>query len=299
LSSATKSKNAHRDTIFVEDARVLAHHAHPDEQFVLRVQAPECARRANAGSFAHVSCDPQLPMRRPLSIMRVDAQAGWVEFLYKIVGDGLRLLSNHREGDIISVMGPIGVPFELDTTRTRPLLLGGGVGIPPMVFLADTIRQHAAFKPFLLMGSEVPFPFELTESKLEFPGIGESTRQTIELIEQWNISARLASLQGYPGCFEGYVTAAAAAWLDTLSATERNTVHIYACGPTPMLEACAKLARDYDLPAQVSLEEHMACAVGGCAGCTVLVHEADGPAMKRVCVDGPVFDAYQVFAEHT
>ena len=70
---------------------------------------------------------------------------------------------------------------------------------------------------------------------------------------------------------------------------------MFACGPTPMLEACARLARDYDLPAQVSLEEHMACAVGGCAGCTVLVETDSGPAMKRVCVDGPVFNACEVF----
>jgi dihydroorotate dehydrogenase electron transfer subunit len=62
-----------------------------------------------------------------------------------------------------------------------------------------------------------------------------------------------------------------------------------------MLEAVAKLARDFDLPCQVSLEEFMACAVGGCAGCVVQVRTPDGPAMKRVCVDGPVFDAYQVF----
>ncbi|MBV8909496.1 MAG: dihydroorotate dehydrogenase electron transfer subunit, partial [Gammaproteobacteria bacterium] len=68
-----------------------------------------------------------------------------------------------------------------------------------------------------------------------------------------------------------------------------------ACGPTAMLRSCAALARRYRLPCQVSLEEFMACAVGGCAGCTVAVQEADGPAMKRVCVDGPVFDAYTVF----
>jgi dihydroorotate dehydrogenase electron transfer subunit len=72
-------------------------------------------------------------------------------------------------------------------------------------------------------------------------------------------------------------------------------VEIFACGPTPMLRACAALARGFEVPAQVSLEEFMACAVGGCAGCTVEVRSDSGPAMKRVCVDGPVFDAYTVF----
>jgi dihydroorotate dehydrogenase electron transfer subunit len=71
-------------------------------------------------------------------------------------------------------------------------------------------------------------------------------------------------------------------------------VEIFACGPEPMLLAAAQLARDYSLPCQVSLEEFMACAVGGCAGCTVRVNTPSGPAMKRVCVDGPVFDAAMV-----
>jgi dihydroorotate dehydrogenase electron transfer subunit len=70
---------------------------------------------------------------------------------------------------------------------------------------------------------------------------------------------------------------------------------MFACGPTPMLEAAAALAAEFDLPCQVSLEEYMACAVGGCAGCAVAVRTPDGVAMKRVCVDGPVFEARDVF----
>lgn len=284
-----------RNTIFLEDAQVLSQQVFSDEQFILRVKAPKCAAHARAGSFAHVTCDPLLPMRRPLSIMRVDGDEGWVDFLYKIVGDGLRLLSKRRAGDTISVLGPIGKPFALRESHRRPLLLGGGVGIPPMVFLADELRRQNAWSPVLFMGSEVPFPFELATSSLDVPGIDASTDQTLALLERWKIPARLATLQGYTGCFDGYVTGAAARWLDTLSASERREVEVFACGPTPMLEACARLAREYELPAQVSLEEHMACAVGGCAGCTVRVEGKHGPSMQRVCVDGPVFDAYEVF----
>jgi dihydroorotate dehydrogenase electron transfer subunit len=108
------------------------------------------------------------------------------------------------------------------------------------------------------------------------------------------VASRLASLQGYPGCFEGYITALASHWLDALDVTQRREVSVYACGPHPMLAAAAGLAADYNLPCQVSLEEYMACAVGGCAGCAVRLETADGPAMKRVCVDGPVFDAAEV-----
>ena len=78
---------------------------------------------------------------------------------------------------------------------------------------------------------------------------------------------------------------------------ERGETQVFACGPTPMLKAVAKLARDFDLPCQVALEEYMACGIGGCAGCTVLLQTPDGPAMKRVCVDGPVFDARQVYPQ--
>ncbi|MGB5472443.1 MAG: dihydroorotate dehydrogenase electron transfer subunit, partial [Gammaproteobacteria bacterium] len=101
----------HRDTLFVEDARILAHDSYPGEQYVLRVAAPECAGRAQPGSFAHIQCDPALPMRRPLSIMRVDPAAGWVDFLYKTVGTGTQALSRRAPGDTISMIGPIGMPF--------------------------------------------------------------------------------------------------------------------------------------------------------------------------------------------
>jgi dihydroorotate dehydrogenase electron transfer subunit len=86
-------------------------------------------------------------------------------------------------------------------------------------------------------------------------------------------------------------------WLQSLNDAARAEVEVFACGPTPMLRAVAQLAREFDLPCQVSLEEYMACAVGGCAGCVVEVQTPTGPAMKRVCVDGPVFDAKTVFAD--
>jgi dihydroorotate dehydrogenase electron transfer subunit len=114
------------------------------------------------------------------------------------------------------------------------------------------------------------------------------------LLEQWGVTARLTSLAGFDGCFRGYVTDLARPWLQSLGAEERDKVEVFACGPTPMLKAVAALAEEFDIPCQVSLEEFMACAVGGCAGCTVEVETDEGPAMKRVCVDGPVFDARSV-----
>ncbi|HID49549.1 MAG TPA: dihydroorotate dehydrogenase electron transfer subunit [Chromatiales bacterium] len=287
---------SHRDTIFPEDAEILAHEAFEGEQYLLTLKAPAIAARARPGSFVHVTCDPALPMRRPLSLMRAIPERDEVVLLYKAVGTGTRLLAQRKPGETLSLLGPIGNPFEPRADRPRPLLIGGGVGMPPMVFLADTLRQHfREHTPLVILGSEVPFPFPLQPSEFLLPGIPEGVIATMPLLEDWNIACRLASSQGYAGCFEGYVTDLARHWLEALDADHRREVAVFACGPHPMLEAVASLARAHDLPCQVSLEEFMACGVGGCAGCVVEVQTGTGPAMKRVCVDGPVFDARQVF----
>jgi dihydroorotate dehydrogenase electron transfer subunit len=282
----------HRASILLEDAKVLDHQAFAGDQYVIRVRAPGCAARARPGQFAHITVDPQRPMRRPISIMRASAAEGWLDFLYKAVGDGTRLLTRRRPGETLSVLGPIGVPFRV--LERRPLLIGGGVGMPPMIFIAEALRDGEQ-RPFVVLGSEVPFPFRARPSQFVLPGIPEGVIAAMPLLEDWGIPSRLASQRDFAGCHQGYVTDLARRWLDGLSEQERAEVGIYACGPHPMLEAVVAVARDYALPVQVSLEEFMACAVGGCAGCVVEVKTANGPAMQRVCVDGPVFDGYAVF----
>ena len=292
MSNAAKT---HRDTIFLEQVEILSQQAFAGDQQLLRLQAPECARHAQAGNFVHLQCDPQRPLRRPLSLMRTAPEEGWVELLYKVVGEGTRLLSRRKAGDQLSMLGPIGTPFQPEPDRPRPLLIGGGVGMPPMVFLADTLRHDPALQPFVILGSEVPFPFQSVASALPVEGIGPETSAAMPLLEEWGIPSRLASLQDFDGCFRGFVTDLARQWLDTLDEKVRSEVAIYSCGPHPMLQAVSGLAREYGIPCQVSLEEFMACGVGGCAGCVVPVETDHGTAMKRVCVDGPVFSADQVF----
>jgi len=213
--------------------------------------------------------------------------------LYKIVGGGLHLLAAKRPGDTISVLGPIGQPFSVSADRPSCLLIGGGVGIPPMVFLAETL-QDEPWNPLAIFGSEIPFPFELAKSAIPTPWLDDDISSSMPFLEKQGIPSRLTSLAEYQGCFKGYVTELAEKWLRSLDAAELARVEVFACGPTPMLKAVAALAEKYSLPCQVSLEEFMACAVGGCAGCTVEILTDDGAAMKRVCVDGPVFDAATV-----
>ena len=289
----------HRGTIFEERAEVLAHERFDGDQFVLTLKAPKCARAAAPGSFVHLSCDEQMPMRRPLSIMRAHPGRGSIEVLYKIVGPGLTALATRRVGESINALGPIGNGFVPHRERPRALLVGGGVGIPPMVFLAERLREDAAtaWKPLVLMGSEIPFPFRARPSTILVPGMPEGVIACMPLLDEWGVPSRLTSLAGYAGCHEGYVTDLAAVWLGSLDRAALGEVELFACGPTPMLKAVAAVARRFAIPCQVSLEEFMACAVGGCAGCAVKVMTPSGPAMKRVCVDGPVFDAKSVFPE--
>lgn len=286
----------HRNTIFVEDCEILSHESFDGDQHIMRVQAPKIAAKAKPGSFAHLTVHPLRPMRRPISIMRVSKEQGWVDFLYKNLGEGTALLAENKVGESINIMGPIGKAFEIKPERKRPLLIGGGVGMPPMVFIAEHCQQQKDYEPFVILGSEVPFPFTTKPSEIMVSGMPDGVIASMPLLDDWNIASRLASLQGYAGTYDGYVTDLARHWLKSLSKEQLGEVEVYSCGPHPMLEAVAKLAKEFNLPCQVSLEEFMACAVGGCAGCVVEVQTEQGPAMKRVCVDGPVFNAYTVFS---
>ena len=282
----------HRGSIFIEDAEILSHEAFAGDQFILRLRAPRCAARALPGQFVHLTVDPLRPMRRPISIMRADAEAGWIDLLYKQVGEGTALLAKRKPGETLSNLGPIGQPFKV--SRKRPLLIGGGVGMPPMLFVAESLKGSDR-QPLVILGSEVPFPFDPRPSEILVPGMPEGVIATMPLLDDWGIACRLASGQDMPGVYQGYVTDLARHWLQSLDDTARSEVEVLACGPHPMLDAVVQLAREFDLPVQVSLEEFMACGVGGCAGCAVEVQTENGPAMQRICVDGPVFDGRQVF----
>ncbi|MCB1747463.1 MAG: dihydroorotate dehydrogenase electron transfer subunit [Gammaproteobacteria bacterium] len=293
-SAPQHATRPHRASIGLADGEVISVAHLAGDQVVMRIACPVVAAQARPGSFVHLRCAPELAMRRPMSIMRAAPAEGWFDMLFKVHGHGSALLAARRPGEAVSVLGPIGRPFRLAGYRRRPLLIGGGVGIPPMIFLAEHLRAQARdAQPLVLMGSEVPFPFTARPSAIMVAGLDPAAIAAMPLLDDWGIASRLASTQGYAGCFDGFVTELARAWI-TASGTPREDIEIFACGPTPMLRAVQALAAEYALPCEISLEEYMACAVGGCAGCVVRIETETGPAMKRVCVDGPVFDAARV-----
>ena len=152
--------------------------------------------------------------------------------------------------------------------RPRRLLIGEGAGIGPTLFLAEQVRAApdasadaalaasagtiTALRPLVLLGSDTPFPFRPRPSVIVVPGIPTGVIACMPLLEEWGIASRLASTADLPGCFEGSVTDLAAAWLSSLSPADLAEVEILSCGPTPMLESTATLARRYNVPYQTS-----------------------------------------------
>lgn len=279
----------YRNPVFEEEAEVLAHVAHPGDQYVMRLKAPKAAAAAQPGQFVHIRVSSERPLRRPISIMLTDPAKGTVDLLYKAIGEGTRLLAERQAGDRLPMLGPIGRPFDLSDSSKRYVLVGGGVGIPPMIFAAERLNGKA--EVVLFAGSEVKFPFALKPSTHLLPGVGGNAILAIESLEMRGIPSRLASNAGLYGCYEGHVPALAGDYLAALGEAERQRCVLLSCGPHPMLHAVARLGRQFELPTFLSLEEHMACGIGGCAGCVVKTDEGGKEYYRRVCVDGPVFPA--------
>ena len=219
--------------------------------------------------------------------------------LYKIVGHGLAELALRKPGEALSCLGPIGSGFAAHAERPRTLMIGGGVGIPPLVFLAETLAadRRGRWKPLRAdgLGAAIPVP-NRARRRSTCRACRRARPPACRELEDLGVPNRLASLSGFPGCHAGYVTELARTWLASLAPAHLAEVELFACGPAADARSRrSPRARASALPCQVSLEENMACGVGGCAGCTVLVQTPDGPAMKRICVDGPVFDAATVF----
>jgi dihydroorotate dehydrogenase electron transfer subunit len=285
-------------SIFVESSTVISNKKFKGNQHILRLLAPKCATSAKPGQFVQIQCGSQHLLKRPLSLQLVSKSSGWIEILFRIVGSGTTHLATLKTNDTVEVMGPIGKEFQLQPQIRKYLLIGGGVGIPPMIFAAHNITKETNhLSPFVIMGSETPFPFNPKPSQFLLDGIPNDVIAAMPLLESWGVPSRLTSLTDMAGCHQGYVTDLARLWLTECSTATLKQIIILSCGPTPMLKAVASLAREFNVDCQVSLEEYMACAVGGCAGCVVPIKTTLGISMKRVCVDGPVFNANDVFFE--
>ncbi len=257
-----------------ELAKVVSNEPVADGLLVIRLHSPEIARQCRPAQFVHVRCgdgiDPLL--LRPFSMLTVDREAGTLDILYQVVGHGTEILKNRRPGEEILQLGPLGKTFSTSPNPGNLLMVGGGIGTAPLVFLAETmIPQDYAVT--LLAGArtaERHLPAELVPPEVEYV---------------------LATDDGSAG-YHGPVTDLIAdyyLWSDA----------VYICGPWPMLTSidAAYQARRWGWnstkPIQVSLENQMGCAMGVCLGCVVTTPRG----YQRVCRDGPVFALSELHQE--
>ncbi len=236
------------------------------DTFLIRFRALKMAEAARPGQFVMIRAgnaqDPLL--RRPFSICRV--QGHKMQVLYRVVGRGTRALSEKRAGEFLSVVGPLGRGFRFPGRKRQVILTGGGMGIAPLAFAAQSVRpRHHRF----LVGF----------------GSAEQMMDTRLLGLNRQINMVLATEDGSAGQ-KGLVTELLE---NELAVSKRATV--FACGPTAMLKAVAAMTSRWNTPCQVSLESAMACGLGACQGCAVTAAPGKGRSYWHVCQDGPVFDA--------
>ena len=246
-------------------AQIIENSVIAGDVFKLIVAAPEIAGIARPGQFVHLRLTDLLDplLRRPLSIADCNAADGTLTLIYRVVGRGTVLMTKLQPGDTIDCMGPLGNGFTL--TGQRPLLVGGGMGLAPLVMLAKAFCSQPAT---ILMGGR-------NEQELFWPNMYAGVCPNIHITtDDGSIGYRGFTIDVLPGLLE----------------KEKFDI-IYACGPHVMLQGVAAIAAKYEIPCQVSLEEYMACGVGACLSCTCA-----GTSGKRhkVCTDGPVFWAEEV-----
>jgi dihydroorotate dehydrogenase electron transfer subunit len=258
-----------------QTVQITANERDTDSYFRLVLRAPQIAPLIQPGQFAHVRIPPlkDALLRRPFSIFQVEG--GAFSILYKTVGKGTEALSRMRTGEELSVIAPLGHGFTVpEAGGETPLLVAGGYGMAAMFLLA----QRSPQKGIVFVGGRRRVDI-LCEH--EFAALGWEIRPTTE-----------DGSHGEKGLVTQPLIAALRAPRPAL-----RTFKLFACGPTPLLKAVGKIAEDFDLPAELSADEHMCCGTGVCLTCVIPVKTAAGWEYQRTCTEGPVFDSRQIMWE--
>lgn len=262
----------------------------------MTLEAPFIARRAKPGQFVQIKCsngyEPLL--RRPFSIHRLVASAMtdkqssglWaIEILYEVIGKGTEILALKRAGEKIDVLGSLGSSFIIPPAQSSEppaIIIGGGIGIAPLVFLAEELKKKK-IKTTVLLGTKTK---NLILCEKDFKKLGteihiatdDGSRGCKGLVSQ--LFRKILRVTGHGSPYH--------------EGTGQTRVTVYACGPNPMLKCIAGICEEKKIDCQVSLEEKMACGIGACLGCVIKVK---GGGYKLACKDGPVFNANQIIWE--
>ncbi len=234
--------------------------------YLMVLEAPEIAAKAECGQFLHISCGDATLLRRPISICTW--QEGLVRIVFQVKGEGTKWLSERKTGDTLDVLGPLGHGFDVPRLGERPVFVGGGIGVPPLLACAQKAKGSGAV-PCSILGFRTK---ELVILEGDFRDAGD----TFVTTDDGSYSAK------------GFVT-------DALKEKLETATGIAACGPKPMLKGVAGLALNAGLPCQVSLEERMGCGIGACLVCACSLKDENGNTRYgHVCKNGPVFNAKEV-----
>jgi len=235
-------------------------------------------------------------LRRPFSLAgRRDRADGEVELeiIHRVVGVGTAWLAQAKSGDELDVLGPLGNGFALRPDRPRAALLGGGSGIPPMMYLAG-ILANAGKEAVAIVGAKSRAALPLSVDPAEPPSqAGWPTLCTGEFAAS-RTPTIVATDDGSLG-FAGLVSEAFQRWLED-RAIPPGELAVYACGPWPMMKAVAAICQDRGVACQLALERHMACGLGACQACIVKIKTGQGPGWqyRLACKHGPVFEADEI-----
>lgn len=259
----------------LEDAKILSNERLQGEYFKVDFDAPEISKQVLAGQFIHVKI-AQLSdriLRRPFSIYNV-TDDGVLSVVYKIVGEGTKVLATLKTGVVCNLMGPQGVPFSLPKQDEIPVVIAGGYGSAATYILARRSQKSG----ILLLGARSEADIILTK---EFKECG--------------FDVRLATEDGSLGT-KGRVTTLLD---DIIKNDDLSRLRFYGCGPHGMLMAVGKELLANNLDGELSLDHLMCCGVGACFACVVKVKadNEDGWRYARTCNEGPVFKATEVYYE--
>lgn len=237
------------------------------QTFDFVIHCPDIAKMAQAGQFVHVK-DVGFTLRRPISICQINPEKGNIRIVMEVRGDGTAQIAQTPEGGMLDVMGPLGHGFQLLEPTESAVVVGGGIGVPPMLETASHYGENAT----AILGFRSASAAILEED-----------------FQRAGCQVVLCTDDGTKGR-KGFVTQALKEHLE-----QSKPSIIYACGPLPMLKGVAALAKEYGVRCQVSMEERMGCGVGACLVCACKTKRPDGQeGFSHVCKNGPVFEAEEV-----
>jgi len=240
-----------------------------EDTFLMTIISPEIAAEGKPGQFVHVRCGgPDAYLRRPFSICRINRERGTFDIGVQIRGRGTKTLSFLRENDPIDVLGPLGNGFSLDEEDKTIAVVGGGIGVFPLL---ELLREHPAAEKLALLGFR--------------------SRDRVVMEEDFRKESDELLISTDDGSYGtgGFVTSILEKKL-----YEKRIDRVFICGPGPMMKRAAEICMSREIPCEVSLEERMGCGIGACLVCACRVKTDEGWDYAHVCRDGPVFDGEKV-----